>query len=193
MYPNADIPTSSSHPDTNFNYYSENLDVELWTGNFSDGSGTRTYLRFNLEGLFYIGSATLYMYNGLNSGGRSSFAPASVEVYTISSELPKWSERAITWNNQPGLTGAAWATETVGTAVGWYTWNVTSLAQAKANGYLSLGLTSTGAGHVYYGRESESDYMPFLVTSSVPEPATIISFSSFILIFLPGIRRKILG
>jgi hypothetical protein len=185
FYPMADSFTSSGYPAVNFNYHSGDLDAELWTGNFLDGSAARSYFKFNLTGLYNVDSAALYLYNGVNSGTRSSFDPAGVEVYSASA---LWSERTITWNNQPALEILG-AGAVVGSAVGWYSWNITSLAQAKANGILSLGLSSSGAGHVYYGRESESLYMPYLVTT-VPEPATIATFGSFCLIFLPFIRRR---
>jgi len=187
LYPLSDATTSSGSPDTNFNNYSGDLDAELWTGNFSDGSNTRTYLKFNLTGLSNMHGATLYLYNGLGSGGRSSFDPASVGVYpAISSD---WGERSITWSNQPAL-GPLAATSNVGTATGWYAWNITSLAQASySGGVMSLALTSTEAGHIYYAREDSYGYMPY-VDASMPEPATIITFGSFGLIFLPFIKRR---
>ncbi len=190
LYPMDDAPISAGAPSTNFNNYTVDLESELWTG-LVDGSSTQTYLKFNLSGIGYIGEAMLYLYNGLDSGTRSSFDSANVDAYSVASS---WKERSITWDTKPFVTTSDSSNALVGTAVGWYAWNITSLAQASGNGVLSLGLTSDGAGHVYYGREASSDYMPYIsINGTVPEPATIISFSSFILVFLPGIRRKILG
>lgn len=192
LYAIADAPTYTGYPNTNFDnyyhsYYSD-LDRELWTGNFWGCWNTRTYLRFDLSGTSTVVSAMLRLYNGVGPGGKgSSYAPASVSAYSTSIN---WAEQGITWNNQPALCTLG-DTITVGSGVGWYSWNVTSIAQPSAGGTLSVALASNGAGHVYYARETLSGFDPYLEVV-VPEPSTIISFSSFILLLLEiaGFRRK---
>ena len=44
-----------------------------------------------------------------------------------------WSEMGVTWNNQPA-TGDRYADAAVGTGTGWFTWDVTAIAQAWQTG-----------------------------------------------------------
>lgn len=191
LYTTADAPVYTGYPSTNFDnyyhsYYSD-LDRELWTGNFWGPWNTRSYLKFNLSGIPNVQSAVLWVYNGVGSGQGSSYAPATVVAFSTST---CWTENGITWNNQPALQGTGVST-TVGNAAGWYSWDVTSFANSASDGDLSIALTSTGAGHVYYASETSSGYDPYLEVV-VPEPATIITFGSFGLIFLPFIKRRLM-
>lgn len=189
LYTTADAPVYTGYPSTNFdNYYNSyysDLDRELWTGNFWGPWNTRSYLKFNLSGVPNVQSATLWVYNGVGSGKGSSYDPATVVAFSTSTS---WTENGITWNNQPALQGTGVST-TVGNATGWYSWDVTSFAKPASGGDLSIALTSSGAGHVYYSRETCSGYDPYLEVV-VPEPATILTFGSFVLIFLPLARRR---
>ncbi len=183
FYAEDDSLVANTSPNTNYNRFTSGaLDFELWTGVPSVGVELSSYLKFNLEGLYSVGAATLYLYNGTAS------TPATVNAYSTGNS---WEEETLTWNNKPGL-GALVDSIAVGPAVGWYAWNVTSLVQAHYDDLMSVALASDGASQTYYARESSSGYMPYLRTNAVPEPATILSFSSFVLMFLPGMRRKIL-
>lgn len=192
LYTIADAPTYTGYPNTNFDnyyhsYYSD-LDRELWTGHFWGSWNTRSYLKFDLSGIPAVGSATLRLYNGVGPGGKgSSYAPAHVKAYSTSAN---WTEKGITWHNQAAL-GKFGSMTIVGSEVGWYSWDVTSLAQLSAGGDLSITLVSNGPGHVYYASETSTGLDPYLEVV-VPEPPTIITFGSFILLFfeLAALRKR---
>lgn len=88
------------------------------------GGRARALLRFDLPEpeLCSVTSAKLRMNATTAVGGRT------LEAVRLSGA---WTEGAVTWNNQPGTTGAV-ATATSGS--GWREWTVTSLVQAMYAG-----------------------------------------------------------
>jgi len=187
VYSFGDAPVydANGFRDTNFDEYGlpgdtyADLDSELWTGTFS-GLNTRSYLAFDLSGYAGIQGATLYMYQG------TSMSASDVSAYSTSA----FNESTITWNNQPGLGSFASLTN-VGNTMGWYAWDVSSLAQLAAGGNLYLAMGSNGTGHVYYASETQTGYAPYLAVTAVPEP---ISTALFVLggatLAVRRIRRK---
>lgn len=172
LYPMADSPTLSTEPGTNFNGYSVYLDSELWSGVFSGGAESRSYLKFNLAGLPAVNSATLWLYNGVDGA-----QAADISAYSTGTS---WTEGALTWDNQPAI-DAFGSVMNVGSAAGWYSWDVTSLIQPHAGLGASIALVSSGSAHTFYARETETGYMPYLdVDCTVPEPATLVLFGAFL-------------
>ena len=177
LSPIADSPVDSGWSDTNFNGYGlatdpqyATLDAELWTGSFYGGDQTtRSYLKFNLApySSSQIQSATLWLYKGSNYGGAADVASYGT--------LNNWTENGITWNNAPVL-GAPGGTKNVGAETGWYSWDVTSLANAAKGGEFSLALASAGIGQVYYQRETGTGNAPYLSVTAVPEPVSTVLF-----------------
>jgi len=181
LYPMADSPTLGTAPDTNFNGYSVYLDAELWSGVFSGGAESRSFLKFNLAGLPAVNSATLLLYNGVEGA-----QAADIGAYSTGTS---WTEGMLTWNNQPAL-DAFGSVVNVGSAAGWYSWDVTALIQPQAGLGASIALVSAGAAHTFYARETETDYMPYLdVDCTVPEPATLALFGALLPLVIS--RRKI--
>ncbi len=189
LSPIADAPTysGSGSADTNFNAFGKGLDSELWTGNYSAGAtpaigmngpaDTRSYLKFDLSSYSAIQSASLWLYRGGNYNGQSD-----VTAYGTSNN---WTEKGITWNTQPDL-GTPGGTTNIGgplgTTLGWYSWDVSSLANAAAGGDFSLALASslTGVGQVYYQSETGTGNGPYLSVTAgataVPEPVSTVLF-----------------
>ncbi|MFH0772677.1 MAG: DNRLRE domain-containing protein [Candidatus Omnitrophota bacterium] len=192
VYTVADAPTYTGYANTNFdNYYNayySDLDRELWTGNFWGSWNTRAYLKFVLSGLRKIYSAKLWVYNGVSSGKGSDYAPAVVSAFSTSAI---WTEKGISWNNQPVLEKLA-DEKIVGNGVGWNWWDVTSLAQFSAGKDLSIALVSEGSGHVYYASETASGYNPYLEVI-IAEPPTLMLFLISIPAFLLSAARKFFG
>jgi len=177
LYPMADSPTLSSEPGTNFNGYSSYLDAELWSGVFTGGTESRSFLKFNLAGLPAVNSAVLWLYNGVDYGPGSGWQAADVGAYSASSA---WTEGTLAWGNQPAP-DAFGSTTNVGSAAGWYSWDVTSLIQPQAGLSASIALVSSGDAHIFYARETETGYMPYLdVDCTVPEPATLVLFGALL-------------
>ncbi len=104
----------------------------------------RTYLRFPLDGVpagAAIQSATLYVYV-------DDFWPAPgdapMSVYPVTED---WTTAGVDWydvNAWPALGGAA-ATITVTSDLGWFAWDVTSLAQGWLSGASNYGLVVAAA------------------------------------------------
>lgn len=136
-----------------------------------------------------INSATinLYRYDGYTDTG------ILIDAHQVTSA---WTEGA-TWSSQPGLNSSAIDTENI-TANGWYSWNVTSLAQqwvdGTANNYgVSFYDHGSSMFQRFYSSENGS-LTPFLTVdynaaAPVPEPATMILMGTG-LAGLIGARRK---
>jgi len=190
--PTADAATNSVRLTQNFG-----TSTELWIGVFWEGGQhSRSYLKFDLSGIPGVTSATLWLYNGVNAEntgqwteGASTWNPADVSSHSTDSS---WTEGGITWDNQPDL-GTAGGSTTVNNALGWYSWDVTSLAQASSGENLSLALASSGAGHIYYANDSDfADFRPYLDVSPIPEPATMMLIGSLAtgLFGIAAVRKK---
>ncbi len=190
LSPYADVPTYSGAASANFNFdvYPSSSTAQLWTGtwNYSGNPDTNSYLIFNLPSLPGIQSAKLWLYNSV-----AGYSAANVSAYSTSADYKGtsniWTENGLTWNNAPGV-GTLASTTTVGSSTGWYSWDVTSLAQSAVDGKLYLELTSDGASHVYEARENTGGYTPYLSVTAVPEP---VSMTLFLVGVVPLAVRKL--
>lgn len=126
--PSANTFVSSGHPDTSWT-----KPRGLWVG-YDQANGyqiRRSLLKFDLSRSVIpsgsrIEQAILHLYM---AGTTPSDAPMDVQIYRVSGA---WSE-PITWNNQPGVDVVAIGATSVGTAFGWYQWNLTDALQEWAN------------------------------------------------------------
>jgi len=163
LSPTDDAYTSSFFLNTGTNYGdSAVLDVG------KSGTTYNSYLQFDLSSYSVgIGSAYLYLYQ--NVGVFSS----DINAYSTSN---LWNEDDITWNNQPPVSGTP-VTVSVGSGIGWYYWDVTSLAQSAAGNSFSLALTSSDSTHMFFSSESPIG-KPYLAVAgaTVPEPVSTILF-----------------
>ena len=85
----------------------------------------RALVSFDLSGIpagATINSATLELY--------ASAVPGTSQTLDAHRITASWGETTATWNNQPAYDATPAASIAGGTAVGWKTWTVTSLAQA---------------------------------------------------------------
>lgn len=175
LNPVDDAYTWYLHPDSNFG-----IENRLITNdNF------QSFLKFDLSGLNTIENAALWLYNFRGPDN-------DVSVYETTDG---WNQADITWNTQPAL-GDFVSSTTVG-AKGWYSWDITSYAQAAQGAgadYLSLALISGGKGtsnrEMFRSEEASRDSRhPYVAVTATPEP---ISAGLFLLGggALAVIRRK---
>jgi len=174
LEPTDDAPTYSAYPNANFDTGTSN--DGLWTGKFYGTADTRSYIKFDLSAIpVNLETATLYLYNSRSSWpeapGLSTFAPAVVNTYLTSNA---WTESTITWNNQPAL-GTVSGSTTVNNPVGWYSWDVSNIAQTAQGGFFSIAMISEGAGKVFYGKDNICPG-PYLDVTMTPEPVSSILF-----------------
>lgn len=186
----------------------------LFSGVFSDGTSLllgRFYLKFDLRTLgipegCYITSATLY---GNYDSDRSPSADTTHRIYLAASDnwravplktvdelnadpsdppsLPTAAD-GITWNNQPGYTGGPLGSFTP-SALGWYSWDITSVFRDAYAGDDVLSLMfkaddeTLDAGHANMeqfgefedgGPECCAFQILFDYTAAVPEPSAAI-------------------
>ncbi len=83
------------------------------------------FTNFLLDG-YYASSATFYMYQYTNYGTQRGNC---CTLFYATAPTSAWSYTGVTWNNQPGVTGAYASAYALANA-GWVAWNVTSLVQA---------------------------------------------------------------
>jgi hypothetical protein len=163
LSPTDDAYTSSFFLNTSTNYGdSAVLDVG------KSGTTYNSYLQFDLSSYSVgIGSAYLYLYQNF---GVSS---ANINAYSTSNS---WNEEDITWKNQPSVSGTP-VTVSVGSGIGWYYWDVTSLAQSAAGNSFSLALASSDYTHMFFSSESLV-CKPYLAVegTTAPEPVSTILF-----------------
>ncbi len=153
--PVADSAIDSSHPSTNYG-----VSPYLRT----DASPTvRTYLRFNLQGITgSITSATLRIY--ANSSSSSKYDVRSVSDTT-------WNETTIDYSNAPSMGSVADSSTGPFSANTWTEVDVTSLV--KANGLVSLALTSANSTAVSFGSR-ESTHQPQLIVETGGAGAALV-------------------
>ena len=85
-----------------------------------------TYLKFTVDSLDAVGTATVRLYGSLS--GTAASPPLAAFGVTNTT----WTEAGITWNTKPATTGSALDTTTIsGTAGQWYEWDVTSYVKAE--------------------------------------------------------------
>ncbi len=133
----------------------------------------RTFLKFDLSSYASIESATLNLY-AYTVTGAYDVLPV-ISAYSTSNS---WSETSVTWNNQPAYSGSPVNT-TLGRNAGWYTWDVTSLADTAAGDMFSLVMLGPYTVRGFYSDESTfAAYRPYLdvtgTAASVPEPGILL-------------------
>jgi|GEM_PF-2423836 len=138
--------------------------------NYSIPGEMRSFLKFDLSGMPNIGSAILSLYN------TTTTAASTISVYSTSNA---WTETGVNWNNMPAVIGSP-LNVSVGPAAGFYSWDLTSLAQAAAGHEFSIELLGTGSGRSFYSAEASpaSNRARLEVTAPVmPEPSSIALLS----------------
>jgi hypothetical protein len=134
----------------------------------------RTFLKFDLASYPNIESATLWLYNFYGATG----TPVTISAYLASNA---WSETTVTYNNQPAYSGTP-VNATLGTTGGWFSWDVSSLAQAAAGNQFSLAMIMQLGGYgsqnfysaEYTGNIALRPYLDVTARAPVPEPATML-------------------
>lgn len=163
--PNADAYIASGRPNSNFG-----AATGLFLGyNLADGYGAeRVLVRFDGVGTIpagsIINSARLRLYLG------NSNPPGDVPMNTVLRRLASsWSESGVTWNTQPTWGGIRASTD-VGSATGWYEWDITSLVEDWVQGdHPNHGVEIIGDERVqqreriFYARETPTNLYPRLV------------------------------
>ncbi|MFA5163967.1 MAG: DNRLRE domain-containing protein [Candidatus Omnitrophota bacterium] len=153
----------SANRDTN---YGDSLVLDI--GKIYSSNTTQSYLKFDLSSYSAgIDSAYLYLYQNVG------VLPADINAYSTSNS---WNENDITWNNQPSTSGTP-VTISAGSGIGWYSWDVTSLAQSAAGNSFSLALTSSNYAHMFNSNEALTNKPYLAVTGiTVPEPVSTVLF-----------------
>jgi hypothetical protein len=191
-------------------------DTGHWVPAIDGTEFTHTYLRFNLGNMTTINDATLRLYRVNDAWGYPNNPDpyhegqwykyndpdkGNITVYYETDNV--WNEGTMTWNNEPTMTdpgdntpgetvfigpsgGGNWTYPNNG---GWFSWNVTSFAQAALNSTdkqltLMLAQDDTVAPyepfHIFYSSES-TEYpalRPYLGINvhAVPEPISCLLF-----------------
>lgn len=121
VYSNIDSLVAEAAPTMNFGTDAAAYGVR----SFSSGDA-RSFVRFNLPAIpagCTVTGATLRLYTSAGVTGRT------LQALRVSAN---WTETGVTWNNQPGTTGAAATASSV--ASGWVPWTVTTMVQAMYSG-----------------------------------------------------------
>ncbi len=162
--------------------------TELRTG-CDWGGRTRSFLKFDLSAYTGIASATLWLRTRTESNGAGE---GDIAVYFVSDD--SWTETGITYTTQPPHDATATDTRTASFVQNtYYSWDVTSLAQASlSDDTLSVVLISATDSTTYTSADFYSRNMggtgsdPYLDVT-VPEPATM----ALLMLGLPlALRRR---
>ncbi|MBU0467426.1 MAG: DNRLRE domain-containing protein [Candidatus Omnitrophica bacterium] len=153
---------------------------------------THTYLKFDLTGLNNITDARLYLYRKADVWPYNDPDVGNIMVYRKAGN--NWSEDTLTWGIEEtnslfdatdtpisGIQIGPW--DSGSPHEGWYAWNVTSFAQQREGGLISLVLANDDRVspyepfHIFQSSESGVN-TPYLSVSTnpVPEPASMILF-----------------
>jgi hypothetical protein len=131
LNPVADAYVYSASPTTNYG-----TAPTLYVGSQSTSATGRALLRFDLSSIpagSTVQSASFQAYLV-----QTSSSPATLDVELKRIDAP-WQEGTVTWNTQPGYTGANNVIG-VGKTMGYYSWDVASLVQTWVNGNPNYGL-----------------------------------------------------
>lgn len=164
--------------------------VVISAGQTSSGT-IRSFLKFDLASSPDIGSAMLWLYNNA--------APASgSSTMSIYSTTNSWTETGVNWNNQPPVSGSP--INTFITTAGWFSWDVTSLAQTANGGDFSLSLRGASGSALSFASAESSpvNHRPYLSLEAppepvVPEPASLSLVSMGLAAFFKRRRQRIIA
>jgi hypothetical protein len=162
LTPVADTYIYSSTPTTNYGSA-----TTLYSGNQSASATGRALFRFYLSGIPTGATVT-------SASFRASLAQTSATAASLNIELRRidtaWQEATVNWSTPLSYTGANNVTG-VGTAPGYYSWNVTGLVQAWVNGGANNGLALISQS------EGTLGWRGFLSReSAVSKPALVITY-----------------
>jgi hypothetical protein len=202
--PNDDASVWSAFPDQNYG-----SDSRLFVGTNAYPNTFRSYLKWNLQGVVplasYVTTATLsvylqaWYYGAIMSDG---------QLYGI--QNPTWTERGITWNNQPA--SSSWILKSSGlifSSPGWYQFDVTSNVQSAVNtgswnvSFMFKRATEDLSAIEFYFNSKESTYTtlrPALSISFVKSTVVrqVVTQDSYVQSYAPNVNyvsepRLILG
>lgn len=117
-----DTFVASSRADANFGG-----DSQLFVGQPTQYGAARLLVEFSLDDLepkYVVVGGTLRLY--MRSGGPIGDATRDIVVYRLTGD---WSEGEATWNNFPSWDNDRLDTVALGTAGGWYNWDIDDLAR----------------------------------------------------------------
>ena len=151
--PTDDAYVSSGSPTRN---YGNNTSLRVR----ASSTTLRSYLKFTISGV--SGTVTsaklrLYVTDASTSGG---------SIYRAASDA--WSEGTITWNTQPGTSGAALSTAGAATLGTWVEFDLGS--SIAGNGTYSFVLSGGASDVVYYSSSEASNNRPQLVITQATGP-----------------------
>ncbi|MGB4805954.1 MAG: DNRLRE domain-containing protein, partial [Anaerolineae bacterium] len=142
LTPVADTYVFSTAPTSNYGAATIH-----YVGSQSASATGRALYRFNLGGI--PSGATVQSASFMAYLVSSSASPALLDIELKRSD-GVWQEMTVTWNTQPGYTGAN-NVEGIGIAPAYYTWNVTSLVQTWVDGAVNNGLALMSKNEITIG------------------------------------------
>jgi len=108
---------------------------ELLVKSLAPEYNRETYIKFDLNSVSSISSATLRLYGNLQTNENPS---ETIGIYTIDGP---WSENVVTWNTKPAATTKLGSVTVSGTSSRWYEVDLTSYIKAeKAAGHTSVSI-----------------------------------------------------
>jgi len=179
--PDNDTFVDLSTPDAPCDDDHDAFSVWSWAG-----KNKRALIHFDLSSIpsgATIVSAKLKLYTKAHSGHN--------RTHNIHKIKASWTENTVTWNNQPDIVSTPTDSTSIGTAVGWKEWDVTTDVQAFVDGtYPNYGWlikdeiesASSVKGANYYSKEYTDDptkrpYLEVTYTEApVPQPRPFTPF-----------------
>ncbi len=146
------------------------------------GKEHRSLVQFDLSGIpagQQIISATFTLYNEVGAPWSANPDGNPMDIYAVTQA---WSETTTTWNNQPSVSAAVYASSNDNPgSLQPVTWDVTSLVRAWYGGSIAnngLEIRSSGTNQLHFlsrNEQAPGTYGPNLtvVYEPVPEPATL--------------------
>ena len=168
----ADACVLQGYPTTNLG-----STTDMWAGYDDyldpDGQIVRSLIKFDVSSVpagASINSVTLrvYKWNSWDYPGRSR----TITAYRISSN---WSESTVTWNSRPSYAEAYGSASVSHDGTGWYSFDVTNLVKAWANGtYPNYGVMLRGP--EYSG--SDSSWKAFYTRETSYDPELVFAYTT---------------